>query len=71
MDEQTATRLIKDTFENPFEKAQFINFSKNLVNHLDRQIILPIRVIRFTILSKRMCKVLSVLVNIRMLMAKR
>ncbi len=35
MDRQTATKLITSTFENPFDKTRFINFSRNLVNHLD------------------------------------
>jgi Alw26I/Eco31I/Esp3I family type II restriction m6 adenine DNA methyltransferase len=35
MDKQTATKIIKDTFENPFDKGRFINLSKNLVKHLD------------------------------------
>jgi hypothetical protein len=35
MDKQTAAELITSTFENPFDKNRFINFSKNLVNHLD------------------------------------
>ena len=35
MDKQTAVRIIRDTFENPFDKGRFVTFSKNLVNHLD------------------------------------
>jgi len=35
MDKQAATKIIKDTFENPFDKGQFINLSKNLVKYLD------------------------------------
>ena len=35
MDKQTAAKLITGTFENPFDKNRFVNFSKNLVNHLD------------------------------------
>jgi len=35
VDRDAAVELISHTFEKPFNKAQFINFSKNLVNHLD------------------------------------
>ena len=35
MDKQTATKIIRGTFENPFDRARFNNFSKNLVNYLD------------------------------------
>jgi SAM-dependent methyltransferase len=35
MDKQTAAKLITSTFENSFDKNRFVNFSKNLVNHLD------------------------------------
>lgn len=35
MDRQTAVKIIKDTFERAFDKGQFFNFSKNLVNFLD------------------------------------
>ncbi|PIU56908.1 MAG: restriction endonuclease [Chloroflexi bacterium CG07_land_8_20_14_0_80_45_17] len=35
MDKQTAAKIIRDTFEKPFDKGRFINFSKNLVNFLD------------------------------------
>jgi type I restriction-modification system DNA methylase subunit len=35
MEKQAAIKIIKDTFENPFEKGQFINLSKNLVKYLD------------------------------------
>ena len=35
MDRQTAVKIIKDTFERGFDKGQFFNFSKNLVNYLD------------------------------------
>jgi len=35
IDRETATRIIRNTFEKPFDKSQFINFSKNLVNYLD------------------------------------
>jgi len=35
LDRQAAVKTIKDTFEKSFDKGQFINFSKNLVNYLD------------------------------------
>jgi len=35
MDKQTAARIIEDTFERPFEKAYFVSFAKNLLNHFD------------------------------------
>ena len=35
MDRQAAVKIIKDTFESPFDKGQFINLSKNLVKYLD------------------------------------
>jgi len=35
IDRETATRIIRNTFEKTFDKTQFINFSKNLVNYLD------------------------------------
>jgi len=35
IDKETATRIIRNTFEKTFDKTQFINFSKNLVNYLD------------------------------------
>jgi type I restriction-modification system DNA methylase subunit len=35
MDRQTAIKIISDTFEKAFDKGQFFNFSKNLVNFLD------------------------------------
>ncbi|MDD3713177.1 MAG: hypothetical protein PHZ28_06770, partial [Candidatus Izemoplasmatales bacterium] len=35
MDRQVAVALIKDTFENSFDKGRFINLSKNLVKYLD------------------------------------
>jgi len=35
MDRQSAVRIIKDTFENSFDKGRFINLSKNLVKYLD------------------------------------
>ncbi len=30
MDKQSAVKIIKDTFESSFDKARFINLSKNL-----------------------------------------
>ena len=35
MEKQAAVKIIKDTFENPFDKGRFINLSKNLVKYLD------------------------------------
>ena len=35
MDKKVAGNIIKDTFENPFDRGRFINFSKNLVKYLD------------------------------------
>ncbi|MBU0682690.1 MAG: class I SAM-dependent DNA methyltransferase, partial [Candidatus Omnitrophica bacterium] len=35
MDKQSAAEIIRKTFENPFEKEQFIYFVKNLFNNLD------------------------------------
>ena len=35
MDRQAAVKVIKDTFENSFDKGRFINLSKNLVKYLD------------------------------------
>ena len=35
MNKQTAIKIIRDTFEKPFDEGRFINFSKNLVNYLD------------------------------------
>ncbi|MBE0481664.1 MAG: Eco57I restriction-modification methylase domain-containing protein, partial [Dehalococcoidia bacterium] len=34
-DRQTAIKLIRETFENPFDRGRFINLSKNLVKRLD------------------------------------
>ena len=34
MDREQALQLIKDTFENPFDKATFNKFIKNLLNFL-------------------------------------
>ena len=35
MDKQTAAGIIRDTFENPFDKAKFVYFIKNLLNKID------------------------------------
>ena len=35
MDKQAAIKIIRDTFEKPFDEGRFIHFSKNLVNYLD------------------------------------
>jgi len=35
MDRQAAAKIIRDTFENPFDKGQFVHFSRNLLNHID------------------------------------
>jgi hypothetical protein len=35
MDRQTAAKIIKDTFERPFDRGQFVYFTRNLLNHLD------------------------------------
>jgi hypothetical protein len=35
MDKQAAVRIVKDTFENPFDKAHFVNLAKNLFKTLD------------------------------------
>jgi len=35
MDRQAAVKIIRDTFESPFDKGRFINLSKNLVKYLD------------------------------------
>ncbi|HQO23410.1 MAG TPA: hypothetical protein PLM72_10045, partial [Spirochaetota bacterium] len=34
MEKSQAQNIIKRTFENPFDKEQFVNFIKNLLNHL-------------------------------------
>jgi len=39
MNEQQAKNLIKETFEKPFEKSQFINFISNLLNLKQNEII--------------------------------
>ncbi len=35
MDKQSAVKLIRDTFESPFDKGWFINLSKNLVKNIE------------------------------------
>ena len=35
MDKQQAQNIIKDTFENPFDKERFVGFVKNLLNTFD------------------------------------
>ncbi|BCT55303.1 Eco57I restriction-modification methylase domain-containing protein [Dehalococcoides mccartyi] len=35
MDRNTATRIVKDTFERPFDKEHFVNLCKNLFKTLD------------------------------------
>jgi len=35
MDRSSAVKLIRDTFENSFDKGRFVNLSKNLVKYLD------------------------------------
>ena len=35
MDKQQAQRVIKETFENSFDKSRYTNFVKNLLNHID------------------------------------
>lgn len=35
MDKQSAVKLIRETFEQPFDQGKFTNLSKNLVKHLD------------------------------------
>jgi len=37
MDKESARRLIKDTFQNPFDKNRFIYFVKNLLNHIEEK----------------------------------
>ncbi len=39
MERQAAARLIRDTFENPFDEVRFTNFSKNLIKHLDPDVL--------------------------------
>jgi spermidine/putrescine-binding protein len=35
IDKKQAQELIKETFENPFDKVRFTNFIKNLLNRID------------------------------------
>ena len=35
MDKQLAQNIIRETFENPFEKGRFIGFVKNLLNQIE------------------------------------
>lgn len=35
MDKQAAAKIIKDTFERPFDRGQFVHFAKNLLNKID------------------------------------
>ncbi|MEQ4490372.1 MAG: Eco57I restriction-modification methylase domain-containing protein [Dehalococcoides mccartyi] len=35
MDRQAAVKIVKETFESPFDKGRFINLAKNLVKYLD------------------------------------
>jgi len=42
MDKQTAVRIIRDTFESPFDKARFVDFIKNLLNKIDENKAFPI-----------------------------
>ncbi len=35
MDKQTAVGIIRDAFENPFDKGRFVHFAKNLLNKID------------------------------------
>jgi len=35
MDKQQAQNIIKETFENPFDKDRFTGFVKNLLNQID------------------------------------
>ena len=37
MDKNTATRLIQDVFQNPFNRDRFVTFTKNLFNFLDTE----------------------------------
>jgi len=42
MDKQAAVRIIKDTFESPFDKLRFVYFIKNLLNKIDETKAFPI-----------------------------
>ena len=35
MDKQQARKIIKETFENPFDKGRYTGFIKNLLNHIE------------------------------------
>jgi len=35
LDRQAVVKLVKETFENPFDKGRFINLTKNLFKSLD------------------------------------
>jgi len=35
MDKHSAIKLIKDTFQNPFDKGRYFYFIKNLLNHIE------------------------------------
>jgi hypothetical protein len=35
LDRQAAVKIVKETFESPFDKGRFINLAKNLVKYLD------------------------------------
>jgi hypothetical protein len=37
MNKQQALQIIRDTFENPFDKARFTGFIKNLLNRIDEE----------------------------------
>jgi len=37
MDKQAAIKIIRDTFENPFDKGRFVHFAKNLLNKIDEE----------------------------------
>ena len=35
MDKQAAVKIIRDTFENSFNRTQFVHFARNLLNKID------------------------------------
>jgi len=37
MDKKSAAKLIHDTFQNPFDKGEFVYFAKNLLNHIEEK----------------------------------
>ncbi|MBE3089822.1 MAG: hypothetical protein IMZ45_02155, partial [Actinobacteria bacterium] len=39
MDKQQAKRIIKETFEQPFDKKRFTAFIKNLLNRIEEDLI--------------------------------